>query len=361
MLGPCVSAMSARAFASTNAGSAQRRSAPAAVWWRRKEWLKDGMLMRSLATSHNGGEGSSDDDEDNGANGDVEDDVGDGDGNGESKAAGLDDDDDDDGDDDDDDDEFDSFDFEDFDESETLEKIQETPDNMISPLLAQKFVDQLVSRTSQQVAQDLSPSFKLSKFRLTRHMLEVFAASLITTFTIEAHTNFLSRHPLETKVYGHIALDELELSAPAEAALRALVTKNRFLKKPRVVRMVCMQFATRAENMLQVMHQMEAVVRAARESVGETVDTTEVRDVFEVIEYLKSMPEMRLSITEKRVLERFLKYETSTLAEESAEFQLLVKKGQDLEASIPNRKMMLQPSAAVTKEISEIQQVSTQS
>eukprot|EP00871_Galdieria_phlegrea_P004226 jgi/Galph1/4804/GphlegSOOS_G3434.1 len=127
----------------------------------------------------------------------------------------------------------------------------------------------------------------IEKYGLTRHHLSVLSACSISTQRLHAGpVEKFGPIPIEKRVIGYIHLDTLDTSLPVKAAIRRMTGQH---YKGDFVKLACEKYPTSIENIVHVIWTMETIVRTAKNSLGQQVDTTPLRSWKEIIEYVKSV------------------------------------------------------------------------
>lgn len=152
--------------------------------------------------------------------------------------------------------------------SQVLEKVADGQE--VSEELASDLVERMVKAATTRLAERNDSRTNILS-ALTPHTLFVLRASRITTNRVIEAGSYYTPHILDNKVTAELHIDQLELSRPAQAALE-------YLAGPRLregyVKISCNKYPSMQENRARIVTQMDKLVAAAKEAVGENVDQT---------------------------------------------------------------------------------------
>ena len=152
--------------------------------------------------------------------------------------------------------------------SKVLEKVADGQE--VSEDLASDLVERMVKATTTRLAERNDARTNILS-ALTPHTLSVLRASRITTNKVIEAGGYHDPNVLNKKVTAELHIDQLGLSRPAQAALE-------YLAGPRLregyVKISCHKYPSMQENRTRIVTQMDRLVAAAKEAVGESVDQT---------------------------------------------------------------------------------------
>ena len=148
-----------------------------------------------------------------------------------------------------------------------LEQLSSVPED-ITPELASELVSRMVAATKKG-AIGADDAGKVILDALTPHTISVLRASRVVTNDVFAPGADVDSYPIIKKVTAVVNVPKLNLSAPANAALKALAGSR---CKDEFVKIGCNKFGTSAENQAYAISKLDLLVRRAKEAVADPVD-----------------------------------------------------------------------------------------
>lgn len=164
--------------------------------------------------------------------------------------------------------------------------VDEAPEDAgeITPELASELVTRMVASVTEKPPGSSQMS-RTAVSRITPHTIEVLRASRITTNEVVAPGAEIEDYPINRKVVAEIDIERLNLSVPAAEALRILAGSR--YKGDHVI-IGCDSFRTSEENQAHAVSRLDGLVRAAKEAVGDVVDSRELGSWDEVVQEVSS-------------------------------------------------------------------------
>lgn len=153
----------------------------------------------------------------------------------------------------------------------------------VTPELASEMVARMVKTASRSLTGKVFAKGDILS-AISPHTISVLRASRVATNSIHAALSDVLVPPITKKVVAQISIAELNLTKPAEEALK-------YLAGPRlygdVIRFSANRFPSRTENQTFIVSQLDRLVLAAKTAVGDTADTTPLESWEEVVEEVK--------------------------------------------------------------------------
>lgn len=160
-----------------------------------------------------------------------------------------------------------------------LAKLSKQEEDESTPQLASDLVARMVEATTRKLDNRVSIQAVLPA--ITSHTVSVLRASRISINTIQATGSSILGYPIENKVTAEVNISQLNLSTPARTALEILAGPR---LKGDYVKIACNQYPTREENRVYIVSQIDRLVSAAKESVGDPVEQTPLETWHNVVE-----------------------------------------------------------------------------
>lgn len=177
---------------------------------------------------------------------------------------------------------FELDDIEDDDAEAALNDLSEAGED-ITPELASEMVARMVKTASRSLADKVLAKGDILS-AISPHTISVLRASRISTNSVQAALSNIYVPPITKKVVAQINIPELNLTKPAEEALK-------YLAGPRlhgdVIKFSANKFPSRAENQTFIVSQLDRLVLAAKTAVGDIADTAPLESWEEVVEEVK--------------------------------------------------------------------------
>lgn len=149
----------------------------------------------------------------------------------------------------------------------TLKEVTESSAD-VTPELASELVQKMVESATRSLAESAAPKADILP-AITRHTVAVMRASRIATNSVQAATAESMDYPIVKKVTGHVNIANLQLSRPAEEALKTIAGPR---LRDSIVKISSEKYPSKAENQLHIVSQIDRLVAAAKHAVGDYVD-----------------------------------------------------------------------------------------
>lgn len=164
-------------------------------------------------------------------------------------------------------------------EEEVPEVSIDTPisDEDVTPEMAEELVERMVAAAST-TASSSGSAYGIGGV-ITRHTISVLRAARFTTNEVFSPGADPDSYPINRKVAATLDVEQLALSPPAREAMRGIAGSR---DKGDHVVIGCARFRSSEENLTFAVATLEHLVRAAKEAVGERVDSTVLSDWSDV-------------------------------------------------------------------------------